>query len=34
MLNHLPCARVHAGAGEIAEAMQEVFGSSMETPVF
>jgi len=30
----LGCARVHASEGEIVEALQEVFGSYTETPVF
>jgi methylmalonyl-CoA mutase, N-terminal domain len=30
----LDCARVHATEGEIVEALQEVFGSYTETPVF
>src|SRR5690348_4482831 len=30
----LACARVHATEGEIVEALQEVFGSYTETPVF
>jgi methylmalonyl-CoA mutase N-terminal domain/subunit len=30
----LACARVHASEGEIVEALQEVFGSYTETPVF
>jgi methylmalonyl-CoA mutase N-terminal domain/subunit len=30
----LQCARVHATEGEIVEALQEVFGSYTETPVF
>jgi len=30
----LDCARVHASEGEIVEALQEVFGSYTETPVF
>jgi methylmalonyl-CoA mutase, N-terminal domain len=34
MPNLLDCARVHATEGEIVEALQEVFGTYMETPVF
>src|SRR3712207_2262144 len=30
----LECARAHASEGEIIEALQEVFGSYTETPVF
>ena len=30
----LDCARVHASEGEMVEALQEVFGSYTETPVF
>jgi methylmalonyl-CoA mutase N-terminal domain/subunit len=30
----LDCARVHATEGEIVEALQDVFGSYTETPVF
>jgi methylmalonyl-CoA mutase N-terminal domain/subunit len=30
----LDCARAHAGEGEIVQALQEVFGSYTETPVF
>jgi methylmalonyl-CoA mutase N-terminal domain/subunit len=30
----LDCARVHASEGEIVEALQEVFGTYTETPVF
>ena len=34
MPNLLTCARVHASEGEIVEALQEVFGTYTETPVF
>jgi methylmalonyl-CoA mutase N-terminal domain/subunit len=34
MPNLLDCARVHASEGEIVEALQTVFGSYTETPVF
>jgi methylmalonyl-CoA mutase, N-terminal domain len=34
MPNLLACARVHATEGEIVEALQEVFGTYTETPVF
>ena len=34
MLNLLECARVHATEGEIVHALQEVFGTYTETPVF
>ena len=34
MPNLLDCARVHATEGEIVEALQEVFGTYRETPVF
>ncbi|HKH17785.1 MAG TPA: methylmalonyl-CoA mutase family protein [Solirubrobacteraceae bacterium] len=34
MLNLLDCARVHATEGEIVGALQEVFGTYTETPVF
>jgi methylmalonyl-CoA mutase, N-terminal domain len=34
MLNLLDCARVHATEGEIVQALQEVFGTYTETPVF
>jgi methylmalonyl-CoA mutase, N-terminal domain len=34
MPNLLECARVHATEGEIVEALQEVFGTYRETPVF
>src|SRR5215216_395147 len=34
MLNLLGCARVHATEGEIVAALQEVFGTYTETPVF
>src|SRR5687768_7551958 len=34
MPNLLDCARVHASEGEIVEALQEVFGTYTETPVF
>ncbi|MGH2944929.1 MAG: acyl-CoA mutase large subunit family protein [Solirubrobacteraceae bacterium] len=34
MPNLLDCARVHASEGEIVEALQEVFGTYRETPVF
>jgi methylmalonyl-CoA mutase N-terminal domain/subunit len=34
MPNLLSCARVHASEGEIVEALQEVFGTYTETPVF
>jgi methylmalonyl-CoA mutase N-terminal domain/subunit len=34
MPNLLRCARVHASEGEIVEALQEVFGTYTETPVF
>jgi methylmalonyl-CoA mutase N-terminal domain/subunit len=34
MPNLLECARVHASEGEIVEALQEVFGTYTETPVF
>ena len=34
MPNLLTCARVHATEGEIVEALQEVFGTYTETPVF
>jgi methylmalonyl-CoA mutase N-terminal domain/subunit len=30
----LDCARAHAAEGEIVRALQEVFGSYTETPVF
>ena len=30
----LDCARVHATEGEIVTALQEVFGTYTETPVF
>jgi methylmalonyl-CoA mutase N-terminal domain/subunit len=30
----LDCARAHASEGEIVEALQEVFGTYRETPVF
>ena len=30
----LECARAHASEGEIVEALQEVFGTYTETPVF
>jgi methylmalonyl-CoA mutase N-terminal domain/subunit len=34
MPNLLTCARVHATEGEIVEALQQVFGTYTETPVF
>jgi methylmalonyl-CoA mutase N-terminal domain/subunit len=34
MVNLLDCARVHASEGEIVHALQEVFGTYTETPVF
>jgi methylmalonyl-CoA mutase N-terminal domain/subunit len=34
MPNLLDCARVHASEGEIVEALQSVFGTYTETPVF
>jgi methylmalonyl-CoA mutase N-terminal domain/subunit len=34
MANLLTCARVHATEGEIVEALQEIFGTYTETPVF
>ena len=34
MPNLLDCARVHATEGEIVEALQTVFGTYTETPVF
>jgi methylmalonyl-CoA mutase N-terminal domain/subunit len=34
MPNLLDCARVHATEGEIVQALQEVFGTYTETPVF
>jgi methylmalonyl-CoA mutase N-terminal domain/subunit len=34
MPNLLACARVHATEGEIVEALQQVFGTYRETPVF
>ena len=34
MPNLLDCARVHATEGEIVDALQEVFGTYTETPVF
>jgi methylmalonyl-CoA mutase N-terminal domain/subunit len=34
MLNLIECARVHATEGEIVQALQEVFGTYTETPVF
>ena len=34
MPNLIECARVHASEGEIVEALQTVFGSYTETPVF
>jgi methylmalonyl-CoA mutase, N-terminal domain len=34
MPNLMDCARVHASEGEIVEALQEVFGTYTETPVF
>jgi methylmalonyl-CoA mutase, N-terminal domain len=34
MPNLLACARVHASEGEIVEALQQVFGTYTETPVF
>ena len=34
MPNLLECARVHATEGEIVEALQAVFGTYRETPVF
>jgi methylmalonyl-CoA mutase N-terminal domain/subunit len=34
MPNLLDCARVHATEGEIVRALQEVFGTYTETPVF
>ena len=34
MPNLLDCARVHATEGEIVAALQEVFGTYTETPVF
>ena len=34
MPNLLECARVHASEGEIVAALQEVFGTYTETPVF
>jgi methylmalonyl-CoA mutase N-terminal domain/subunit len=34
MTNLLECARVHATEGEIVEALQTVFGTYTETPVF
>jgi methylmalonyl-CoA mutase, N-terminal domain len=34
MVNLLECARVHASEGEIVQALQEVFGTYTETPVF
>jgi methylmalonyl-CoA mutase, N-terminal domain len=34
MPNLLECARVHASEGEIVEALQTVFGTYTETPVF
>ena len=34
MPNLLECARVHATEGEIVEALQTVFGTYTETPVF
>jgi methylmalonyl-CoA mutase N-terminal domain/subunit len=30
----LDCARVHASEGEIVRALQDVFGTYRETPVF
>ncbi len=30
----IECARAHASEGEIVEALQEVFGTYTETPVF
>jgi methylmalonyl-CoA mutase, N-terminal domain len=30
----LECARVHAAEGEIVQALQDVWGSYTETPVF
>ena len=34
MPNLIECARVHATEGEIVAALQEVFGTYTETPVF
>jgi methylmalonyl-CoA mutase N-terminal domain/subunit len=34
MPNLLDCARVHATEGEIVQALQTVFGTYTETPVF
>ena len=34
MPNLLDCARVHASEGEIVEALQSVFGTYTESPVF
>ena len=34
MPNLIECARVHATEGEIVRALQEVFGTYTETPVF
>ena len=34
MPNLLECARVHATEGEIVGALQEIFGTYTETPVF
>jgi methylmalonyl-CoA mutase N-terminal domain/subunit len=34
MVNLLECARVHASEGEIVQALQQVFGTYTETPVF
>jgi methylmalonyl-CoA mutase, N-terminal domain len=34
MPNLLECARVHASEGEIVEALQSVFGTYTESPVF
>jgi methylmalonyl-CoA mutase N-terminal domain/subunit len=34
MPNLLDCARVHATEGEIVQALQDVFGTYTETPVF
>jgi methylmalonyl-CoA mutase, N-terminal domain len=34
MPNLLECARVHATEGEIVAALQDVFGTYTETPVF
>jgi methylmalonyl-CoA mutase N-terminal domain/subunit len=34
MVNLIECARVHATEGEIVQALQEVFGTYTESPVF